>query len=404
MYEKRYETLFRKLGLVKSLIPGYIAIFLFCMGEGIDKGWIAEFFEVQGLSPGGIGIIMGVYGAMTAVASWFSGVFTDKWGPRRVMSAGVIIWLISHLLFLTVGVDRGLIGIAITYGIRGLGYPLFAFSFITWVAYVAPKDVLGRAMGWFWFANTLGYAAISGYLANGLRVLFSDLTVLWLCIPWIIIGALLGTGLVKGRVLTERAPTFREAVGVIKEDYRTGVIAVVRMINSSGLLYALSIFMPLWITSVIGLSMSEWLLVWGTMFVSNVVWNLLWGFIGDKIGWRACVAWFGGIGCGISMLLFYYIPALFGPNFLLLLLVGILAGALLAAYVPLSAIAGTIIPEKRGSVMGLLNLGAGLAFFVGGSLGGIIYGALGAVGVVWLFALLYFAGAGLTFLLPGGNQ
>lgn len=97
MYEKRYETLFRKLGLVKSLIPGYIAIFLFCMGEGIDKGWIAEFFEIQGLSPGSIGIIMGVYGAMTAVASFFSGVFTDKWGPRRVMFVGVIIWLIFHL-------------------------------------------------------------------------------------------------------------------------------------------------------------------------------------------------------------------------------------------------------------------------------------------------------------------
>jgi hypothetical protein len=27
-----------RIGLVKTLIPGYIALFIFCMGEGIDKG------------------------------------------------------------------------------------------------------------------------------------------------------------------------------------------------------------------------------------------------------------------------------------------------------------------------------------------------------------------------------
>jgi polyol permease family len=392
-----------KLGLVKVLIPGYIALFIFCMGEGIDKAWISKFFSIQGFSPTEIGIIIGVYGAMVAIASWFSGVLTDKWGPRKVMGLGVTVWLVFQALFLTLGIKTGLIGIALTYGLRGLGYPLFAFSFITWIAYAAPKERLGRAMGWFWFAHTLGFSAFSGYLASSMRAFLPDITVLWMCAPWIVAGGALAVGLVKGKVPIEKPPTFREAIGVVKENYRTGVISIVRIINTAGLWFALPVFMALWVTSIIGFSTSEWLLIWGSMFVSNVIWNLLWGFIGDKIGWRKCILWFGGIGCGISMLLFYYVPLVFGPSFLPLLLVGIVAGALLAAYVPLSAIAGVIIPEKRGCVMGLLNFGAGLSFFIGGSLGGIIYGSSGAIGVVWLFAILYFAGAGLTILLPKGK-
>jgi MFS family permease len=78
-------------------------------------------------------------------------------------------------------------------------------------------------------------------------------------------------------------------------------------------------------------------------------------------------------------------------------------GALVAAYVPLSAIAGTILPEKRGCVMGLLNLGAGLSYFVGGILGGSMYGSFGVKITIWVFAILYFVGAGLTALLPKGK-
>ena len=397
------EGLLNKIGLIKVLIPGYIALTIFTIGEGIDKGWISSFFISKGFNPTEIGVIIGFYGLITGIAGWLSGILTDMWkGPRKVMLFGVISWLIFQILFLTLGYNGNIHLLILTYGLRAMGYPLFVFAFITWIAYEAPEDKMGSSMGWFWFWHTLGYVALSGYIAGWLKNTLTDYQIFLFCVPWIIVGGIIAIITASKEIKVEKSPTFREALGVIKYDYRTAIIAIVRLINTAGLLYALPIFMPLWITTVIGFSMSEWLFVWSTMFLSNTICNLFWGFIGDRIGWRNTVLWFGGVGSAICMLLYYLIPIVFGHNFYPFLIIGILSGALLAAYTPLSAIAGTIIPTKKGSVMGLLNLGGSMSYFVGGILGGLIYNYLGATGVAIVFSLFYLIGAGLTYFLPNG--
>ncbi|MBC2202386.1 MFS transporter, partial [Listeria welshimeri] len=121
----------------------------------------------------------------------------------------------------------------------------------------------------------------------------------------------------------------------------------------------------------------------------NIIFNLLFGVISDRLGWRNTVMWFGGMGCATFTVLFYYVPLWSGANFLLTMLIAGCFGACLAAYVPLSAIMPTLAPENKGAAMSILNLGAGLSTFLGPAVVGIFIGSLGTVGVIWVFAGLY---------------
>ncbi|MNY23032.1 putative transporter YoaB [compost metagenome] len=83
---------------------------------------------------------------------------------------------------------------------------------------------------------------------------------------------------------------------------------------------------------------------------------------------------------------------------------GILWGALLAGYVPLSALVPSLVKKDKGAAMAVLNLGAGLAVFVGPAIVGIFIGSLGNTGVVWILAGLYVLSAVLTRFITLPNN
>ena len=84
---------------------------------------------------------------------------------------------------------------------------------------------------------------------------------------------------------------------------------------------------------------------------------------------------------------------------------GILWGACLAGYVPLSALVPSLVSKDKGAAMAILNLGAGLAVFAGPAIVGLFIGVAGAEGVIWILAGLYLLSAILTrfITLPPGD-
>jgi MFS family permease len=90
------------------------------------------------------------------------------------------------------------------------------------------------------------------------------------------------------------------------------------------------------------------------------------------------------------------VPQFVGDNFWLILLPGVLWGALLAGYVPLSALVPSLVKKDKGAAMAILNLGAGLPVFVGPAIVGLFIGLIGNAGVIWILAILYFISALLT--------
>lgn len=95
------------------------------------------------------------------------------------------------------------------------------------------------------------------------------------------------------------------------------------------------------------------------MSIANMIFALVWGFLGDKIGWVKQVRLFGCIGSSITTLSFYYVPLAIGKDFWMTVLVAALYGITLAAFVPMSAIIPSLAPENKGAAISIHNLAAG---------------------------------------------
>ena len=392
-------------GIVKYLAWGFVAVILFQTGNGMELGFSSNFLQTsKGLSSGQVAAMTAAYGIVIAIASWFSGALADAWGPRRVMITGFIAWLVFELVFLWGGVTTGTYWVMVVgYALRGFGYPLFCYGFLAWVTMDTPEKTLGRGVGWFWFAQSLGMGALAAYIPS-----FFLMGTLWMSFVFVIIGGLIAVFLLhrpkemQTAVETGSAPSLSETAGglvrgvtILKEHPKTGLGGIVRIINQCAF-YGIPVFFAPWIVSTVGLSQGEWLTIWGTLNLANVFANLAFGYIGDAIGRVRTVAWFGGLGCGISVFLMWWFPNQWGPNFGAELFAGILFGICLAAYVPLSALMPMLAPERKGSAVAILNLGAGLSNFVGPALVPLA-GPLGVGGLMILYAALHVVGGGLTY-------
>ncbi|MDT0459329.1 MFS transporter [Streptomyces sp. DSM 41527] len=391
------RSLITRLGIPPTLAWGYLGLLLFMIGDGVESGYLSPYLADQGIPEPRVALLFTVYGIAAGLAAWLSGVLSELWGPRRVMWAGLGIWGVFQLLFLLAAVPlTSYPMMMLAYGLRGLGYPLFAYGFLVWVAGVTPRARLGTAMGWFWFAFTGGLPTLGSLVAGGLIPQIGSYATLWAALALVAAGGLIALLLVRddhgarpSRGVGEGpVATLVGSVTILWRNPRVGAGSVVRVINTASQ-FGFFVIMPIHFTRTVGFSLTQWLHLLSAMFATNIFANLLFGVVGDRFGWRRTIAWFGGAGCTLSTLLLFYVPHAAGPDFPLALLVAAFYGATLAGYVPLSALVPTLEPKHQGQALAALNLGAGASTFVGPAVVAAFVGPLGVEGVVWIFAGMY---------------
>ncbi|SUB81368.1 Alpha-ketoglutarate permease [Pragia fontium] len=396
------NSLVKRIGLPKKILLGYIGVLIFMAGEGLEQSWLSDFIIRRGLTVEESGIMFSVYGFAVAIAAWLSGVLAEMFTAKRVMAAGVVIFLIGSVLFLSIGLPSNNLAIMVpTYALRGLGYPLFSYGFLVWIAYEAPKAKLGSAVGIFWFVFTGGLSVIGVYYASIALPLLGEMLTLWSGIIFVIVGAVIGLMLSKDTKVThtpsdEPPKTFAylfKGVSIAFENYKIGLGGIVRTINLS-FAFGLIVFLPTYLQDVIGFTRDQWLSIYAFMWTVNIIFNLLSGVISDRCGWTNTVMWFGCVGSAIFVLLMYYIPTHFGvEGYVYTMLAAGGLGACFAGFVPLSAIMPTLAPNDKGAAMSVLNLGAGLCAFVGPLIVTIFITPVGIEGVIWIFSGLYIVAA-----------
>jgi len=153
----------------------------------------------------------------------------------------------------------------------------------------------------------------------------------------------------------------------------------------------------------VGFTLEQWLQILSIMFATNVVFNLFWGWVGDRIGWRQTITFVGSCGCALTTLGLFYVPHVFGARYTLVMLAGMAYGAALAGFVPIGAIMATLAPESRGAAMSIMNLGSGMSTWIGPAIAGLFLPRLGVSGVIWIFAAMYLLAAAISYTLrlPG---
>jgi hypothetical protein len=327
------------------------------------------------------------------------------------MWIGAVVWVACEVLFLLAGINSGSYSLTlVTYALRGFGYPLFAYGFLVWITAATPRARLGTAVGWFWFAFTGGLPTLGSLFASFTVPLIGAYQTLWCSLGLVILGAVIALfGVREPTGLKPLAPpgfrplqTLFSSVSIAWRKPKTAIGCVVRIINTAPQ-FGFLVFLPVYFTTTVGFTLSAWLRLLSCIFLSNIIWNLLFGIIGDKFGWRRTVALCGGVGSAITTLLLYYVPHTLGANYPLCILAGVMYGATLAGYVPLSALMPSLAPENKGAAMSILNLGAGASTWAGPLLVGLFLSSVGVGGMMWIFAVLYLVSAILALFLklPG---
>ncbi|MDD1132037.1 MAG: MFS transporter [Pseudomonas sp.] len=397
-------------GLPISLIWGFVAIAVFMTGDGIELAFLSRYVVDLGFSPTQATLLFTVYGLLAAISSWGSGVLAETFGPRRIMLIGVAAWIVFHVLFLIFGLEQQNYTLMVVfYGIRGLAYPLFIYAFMVWIAQVTPGARMASAMGWFWSMYCIGIGLLGNWIPSLSISRIGFINTLWVGVFWVAVAGLMIMYLVKERgagkpddavTLVERLKTLSSGVTIIAERRGMFLIVLVRIICNLSL-FGLPVILPLYLTSVeVGFSMEQWLHLWGVMFVVSIFTNVIWGQIGDRLGWLIQMRWFGCIGCALSSLAFYYLPQFYGAHFEIALIAAIGFGISVTAFVPMGAVFLALAPEQKGAAISAHNLAAGLSNFMGPGIATLFIATLGIKGVVWIYAGLYVAGAVLTFFIP----
>lgn len=394
------------MGLPKQLIFGFLGVLIFMMGDGIEQTWLSRYISDQGLSASEL---FSVYGITVALSSWLSGVIAETFGVKRTMLAGYIIYVIGVAGFVGLGISSMNYPVLLaTYAIKGLGFPLFAYTFMVWVTYRVEQKQLSSAQGWFWFVFTGGLNVLGAFYGVYAKTHFGVENTLWTSILFASIGACFALWVNKAEstnAFTQEVKTgsskikeLIKGLTIIQREPKVLMGGIVRIINTTSQ-FAFVVFMPLYMASY-GMDDTQWASIWATVFLANIAFNLVFGIVGDKIGWNKTVTWFGGVGCAVTVLLFYYAPQICN-NYWFILGCGMLWCIMLAGYVPLSALVPSLVEKDKGAAISVLNLGAGLAAFVGPAIVRIFEKPVGYAGIVWIIAGLYIVSAVMThFIKP----
>ncbi|HEY0248246.1 MAG TPA: RbtT/DalT/CsbX family MFS transporter [Gryllotalpicola sp.] len=408
------EPLLDRVGFPRGLGWGLLAVIVFLIGDGIETTWISNYLASNdGIALSEAALVVTIYGIVVAVGSFLSGALAESLGPRRVMLIGVITFLVFDLLFITVAIpSHNLALLLVIYPLRGLGYPLFGYGFLTWIMYKADPAKKGSAAGWFWFAFSLGLQVLGSYVSSLFLPRIGEVGTLWIGFAMAAIGGIGGLLLIREKFTppqgSEKVSVLSSLVSGLSISYRVpaiGVGGIVKIINIGGVT-GFSVFYVSYLVQTVHASVPGAVLMFTFVGILAVIGALGWGFLADRLGWRNTVQWFAPTLCFIAVLYLYYVPQFAGANYLLIDLGGIIFGAGLSAFVPITALMSGLAPNETGAALSIVNLGSGLAAFVGPAIVAAFLVPLGVGGVVWVFAGLYAVAFFLMFFmrLPGNAR
>lgn len=396
------------------LIWGYIAIAIFMAGDGFEAAFLSKYITDIGFSEAQSGFVFTVYGLMVALSAWCSGVVAEIITPQKAMFAGFAIWAAMHIFFMIFGLTyHNYWMMVIFYGIRGLGYPLFLYSFVVLVIYNVDKLQISNAMGWFWAAYSVGFGVIGGFLPGFINPVIGEYNTLWMSLGWVIVGGLIALiTLHNARTNREKANlTFKEktaelgqAITILFRNKNIFMAALVRIINTTPL-FGFAVVMPWFLVGKtsqdhgLGFSKTEWQNIWTLFLFVTIFTNILWGILADYIGWLRQVRWVGCIGGVFACFSFYYIPITYGHNIWMAMIPAILFGITVASFMPMTAIFTTLEPHHKGAAVSIYNLSAGLSNFLGPAIATTAVPFLGVGGAIGIYMGLYVFAALLTLLI-----
>lgn len=403
------ETFLDRIGIPHPLRWGFLGVLIFMTGNGVESNFLSPHMTAA-LGSNQFTVvaqIIAMYSLAVLVGSYLSGALADLWGPRRVMTLGMLIWVVFEAAFLVSLSMASVPLLFVSYFLRGFGFPLFAFAFLVWINQIVPKKRNGTAVGWFYVMFTGGLPTLGSLFAVFAIPAFGGgaggETLTMVASAVLVLGgwAIAHFGVREEHGNRRLAPAADSAArvltsGLVLTARNPKVLMgfLIRLINTAPE-FGMFIVLPAVIADQLGWGQSRWLLMTVVIFAGNIAFNAVFGAIGDRMGWGKTVRWFGIVGSAVGLLLWWYVPhwvpAGSDWGFVVATIAGTVFGIMLAGFVPMGAIMPALAPEHKGAAMAMYTTAAGGATFLGSGVVAVVFPLAGAVGVVWTFVALYAA-------------
>jgi MFS family permease len=337
-----------------------------------------------------VGFINSAFLLTSGVCSFPLGLLADRWGPKIVVTAGLLISLATSLL-LAVSVAPW--QLLLIYLFFGLGLAAIGPTLMAYVADISPNTHLGRSYGAYTLSIYSGMSlgpALGGWVASwlGFRLLFVAAAVL------VGLVVLLATAfLPSSRRTPHPASPAREPPPSWRQLFRNQALLGCWLITFGGC-FGLGMFItfaPLH-TKAQGLSVGHIGLVFALQAAVNALSRIPFGRLSDRLRRRWVQAVLGFLGLGAALVAFGQAHTL-----LQFLLASTALGlAMGLGFTPVGALIAEVVPPAaRGLAMGGYNTCIYLSMMVSSAvMGGVIR---------WLGFGVSYALAGLVVALTTGG-
>ncbi len=386
-------------GLPLNLIWGYVAIAVFMTGDGFELAFLSHYIKALGFTPAQASFAFTLYGLAAALSAWVSGVVAEIITPReshadwlravvRIPRAVPRLRPRSRQLCADPAVSTASAASPIRCSSTRLSWRLSITSTATTPA---------RRIGWFWAVYSIGIGVFGSYIPSFTIPHIGEMGTLWLALAFCLTGGVIALVSLRhiqtpqhmqNLTTREKFSELGRAATLLYTNRNILLSSMVRIINTLSL-FGFAVIMPMMFVDELGFSTSEWLQVWAVFFFTTIFSNVLWGILGEKLGWMKVVRWFGCIGMALSSLAFYYIPQHFGHSFAMALIPAIALGIFVAAFVPLAAVFPALEPKHKGAAISVYNLSAGMSNFLAPAIAVVLLPFFSTIGVVIAYTGLY---------------
>jgi DHA1 family multidrug resistance protein-like MFS transporter len=363
-----------------SPAQSYRFLLIVCCGLGFAS-YVTSYMRIpivplfaQDLGAGAVmvGFINSAFLLTSGVFSFPFGLLADRWGRKLVVSAGLIISLVTSFLLAVSAAPWQLL---LIYLFFGLGLAAIGPTLMAYVADLSPPENLGSSYGAYTLAIYAGMSlgpGLGGWLADwlGFRLLF--------VIAAVLVGLVFLMAVVflpSSRRLPHLASAASQSTTSWRQLLRHRPLLACWLITLGGCfgLGAFVTFAPLYMKEQ-NLSVRDIGLVFAIQAAVNALSRIPFGRLSDRLGRRWLQAMVGFLFLGASLAAFGLATTLAG----FLLASTAMGLAMSLGFTPVGALIAEVVPPTdRGLAMGGYNTCIYIGMMISSALMGVVIGWLG---------------------------
>lgn len=350
------------------------------------EAFAAPFAEVQA--------VVVAYLAALTVTVIIAGRLGDRFGLKRMLIGGLGLFLVASLLC---AISPGLWWLVAARGLQGVGAAFLMTLSMALMRQIAGQASLGRAMGLLGTVSALGTAlgpSLGGMLipATGWRGIF------WVQLPLAAIALFLAVAALPGRAAGEKtAPVSLRSV--LNRELVAGLL--INMLVAAVMMTTLVVG-PFYLGLGLGLTGRQAGFIMAAGPVIAVFSGVPSGRLVDLLG-SGRVLLIGLVLLALGALLLAFLPNRIGVVGYLLPILILTPGYQLFQAANNTAVLADVLPARRGTVSGVLNLSRNIGLIAGASAMGMVFAfGVGTGDLAHSSPAAIANGMQLTFLVASG--